>query len=728
MDKTINLENEIFMLIKKQEFDEVYNMIKSKKITNLDFRDNNYNYFIQYIVNYNVKKIIELILNSSDINIRIDILDIDGRTILYNCIKFNYIDIITMLIQYNKTNIGISIIDMPDRLGMTSLHYSVIFNNYEVFILLLENEADPYIMTKEQANVFILCLMYKRTKMISYLLDKKYKINFTNANGETLLQVAINYNNMDVINLLLVTSININNISSDYGLTAINQSIILDNYDVYKLLLNMNANITIADFYGNTPLHYIFVYDKINYLNDLFKKNIDTVQFNRTNINGETPLHILLNSTIDLDNISNDILEKIIMETDLNIQNNRGITCLILLIRNNMLQRFKKLLVIKPLNFFIEDNTYKPNKLTDEILDILVISYYNMIKTNKDEMILDWEKHCSADNILKLKDIFKSNKLAPEICKDKIKDVIMKEKRTLPLINKISLNFDNGIYTNYCYFTGSPIDVLFGLLLLKNDFKKHNLDVILDYPLTININLETYYKKIGLDYPYKLDFSNIEIIWSYQKIFYPSYFDDMIILKLKDKNIKYIPIPIGIETSTGSHANILFWDVTKKTIERFEPNGMNYPMGMNYNPDLLDNLITSKMKQFDEEIIYIPPYKFLPTIGFQILENLETSKCKKIGDPNGFCAVWCIWWVYQRMLNLNNTISNEKLAASMIDQIKIDGHSFKTIIRNFSKKITEIRDVYLKRVNLDINDWIVGNYSDDILDKMEKDIFKNIQS
>jgi hypothetical protein len=68
------------------------------------------------------------------------------------------------------------------------------------------------------------------------------------------------------------------------------------------------------------------------------------------------------------------------------------------------------------------------------------------------------------------------------------------------------------------------------------------------------------------------------------------------------------------------------------------------------------------------------------------------------------------------------------LAANMIEQIKIDGHSFKTIIRNFSKKITEIRDVYLKRVNLDINDWIVGNYNDMILDKMEKDIFKNIQS
>ena len=54
MDKTINNESEIFDLIKKQEFDEIYKIIKNNKITNLDIKDSNYNYFIQYIVNYNL--------------------------------------------------------------------------------------------------------------------------------------------------------------------------------------------------------------------------------------------------------------------------------------------------------------------------------------------------------------------------------------------------------------------------------------------------------------------------------------------------------------------------------------------------------------------------------------------------------------------------------------------------------------------------------------------------
>ena len=46
---------------------------------------------------------------------------------------------------------------------------------------------------------------------------------------------------------------------------------------------------------------------------------------------------------------------------------------------------------------------------------------------------------------------------------------------------------------------------------------------------------------------------------------------------------------------------------------------------------------------------YLKPKDYLPNIGFQSLENLMTNQCKKIGDPNGFCAAWCIWWIYQRI-------------------------------------------------------------------------------
>jgi ankyrin repeat protein len=712
---------EIFQLIKSQDFKKIYQLIKTKKITNLDIRDGNYNYFIQYVVNYNQFDIMNLILEMKDkLSIRIDIIDTDGRTILYNSIKYNYIKIMKLLIEYNKTNIGISILDLKDKLGLTALHYSVIFNNMDAFKLLLENSADPYARSKDGANTFIIALMYKRDDILEHLLrsPQKYRINFTNNNGETLLQVAITYNNINIAKQLIeINSINLNNTSSDYGLTALHQAIVLDNREIYLKLLDKNVKIDQPDFYGNTPLHYIFSEKRLDYVDDMFKNN-RSIQYNYTNINGDTPLHILLESNID---INKEIMDMIVMNTDLNIQNNMGITCLMLIINNNMLERFHSILVLKPLNVFIEDNMYKTIVLTDELIDILISSYYNMLKIRKDELLLDWEKYCANNEIEKLK------KIADKIdCKQMIKNVIIKEKRSLPMFHKINLNYDNGIFTNFCFYTGSPIDIMFGLILLYNDFNSKGLNVILDYPLTQNTNLEEHYKKIGSHYPYKMDFANIEVIWSYQKIFFPTYFDDMIKSTLKKPNNNYIVIPIGIETATGAHANILFWDIKNKTIERFEPNGSNYPMGMNYNPELLDSIMESRLKEFDPKITYYNPYKFLPSISFQILENLETDKCKKIGDPNGFCGVWCIWWVYQRMLNINKNLDIKEIANYMIQHIKMDSVSFKSVIRNFSKKITDIRDVYLKRVSIDINDWIVGNYTEEILSKLEKDIFKII--
>ena len=48
-----------------------------------------------------------------------------------------------------------------------------------------------------------------------------------------------------------------NNINSDFGLNVLHQSIIFDNFDLFKKLLQKNIDINMADFYGNTPLHYI---------------------------------------------------------------------------------------------------------------------------------------------------------------------------------------------------------------------------------------------------------------------------------------------------------------------------------------------------------------------------------------------------------------------------------------------------------------------------------------
>ena len=70
--------NYIFNLIKENNFEEIYNLIENKTLKNLDIKDNNYNYFIHYIINYNQINILNLIIElklKNLINIKIDILE-----------------------------------------------------------------------------------------------------------------------------------------------------------------------------------------------------------------------------------------------------------------------------------------------------------------------------------------------------------------------------------------------------------------------------------------------------------------------------------------------------------------------------------------------------------------------------------------------------------------------------------------------------------------------------
>ena len=697
------MDNEyIFVLIKEQKFDKIYNLIKERKIFNLNIKDTNNNYLIQYIINFNKIEIIDLLISmkiKNIIKINLDILDIDGRSILYNCIKYNYNELSIKLLKYDSLNIGISIIDIKDKLGLTSLHYTIIFNNFEIFKHLLQNNSDPYILTNNNNNTFHISIKYKRYDMLLYLIDNNYHCNFLDNTNENLLQSLINCEDFIIQEKIYNKIININNQNIN-GLTILHQSVLNNKFDLFKLLLtNKSIDINIYDFHGNNILHHILYKKHILFLNYIFDNNIFNFNFNSVNINGESILHIIL----DYDNInciSDNIIKFIIEKTDINLQDNKKNTCLIKLINKDLFFNYSDIIVKKQLNIFINDIFFNIITNNKKIFDIIIESYYNQILLYNNELLKDWEIKC--------KNNFNTN------CKNKIKKNIIINKQSYPSINNINIYNDTGIITNIHFYTGSTLDILFGLIFLYVTFKNINLEILIDYPLSENLLYQQTHKGS------ELEFNNIEIIWSYQTIFYPTFFNNEINKKIN--TAKYIVIPIGIEISNGYHSNILFWNIDNKTIERFEPNGSMYPVGLNYNPELLDQILEEKFKTFDINIKYYKPINFLPTIGFQILEIIETSYNKNIGDPNGFCAVWCIWWVYKRIQNIH--ISINIIANELIKYNKFDNISFKLTIREFSKKITSIRDNFIKIYNLNINDWILKKYNTKLLNIIEKHILK----
>jgi len=707
------MDNNLIELVKTKKIKELEKIIHKNKNINLNIKDENYNYFIYYVLLYNLESIIEIILKR---NIRLDILDSDGRNILYIPIKFSYHKILEKILVQDTLNVGVGILDIKDKLGFTALHYSIIFNNYEAFKLLLSKKANLFIHNNQELNAFNIAIQYDRLKFFIDLINQVNDLNFYTSNKENLLQFCIINEKLDFIQYILKKKINVDNQEDINGLTALHQIIVKQNKSIIIQLISYGANINIQDFYGNNCLHYAISEKNSDIIKILFKYNPN---FNYTNIDGETALHMYLKNQDEIFYLEKDILETLIKNTDLNIQNNHGETCLKKIIDYHLFTEYKYLLKDKELNFFIKDN-YEQDMVASlndkEIFETVIESYYNLLIKNESDLVEDWEKWCSKSVIEKLKTIKSSKSEPKDICKDKIREVIINEKRSLPKVNDLNLVVDNGIYMDNCYYTGVPLDILCGLLYIKKTFK--NVGLILEYPLTVNKQVENYYKKIGIDFPFKIEFSNCEILWTFQKLFYPTYFEYEFDKKMKDKDFKFIVLPIGIELNEGSHSNILIIDKSARTVERFEPNGANYPMGLNYNQNLLDTLLQNKF--IEHNLNYIKPSDYLPTIGFQILENLEESKCKKLGDPNGFCGVWCTWWAFYRIKYAS--IKNKDLVVNLINKIKLENKSFKNIIRGFSYNIVELRDKILKKYNVDINDWMVGNIDESIVHSMEKEI------
>ena len=251
------------------------------------------------------------------------------------------------------------------------------------------------------------------------------------------------------------------------------------------------------------------------------------IDLNFPNLNGNTPLHLYLN---DNDNYNEEILNFLIKNTNLNIQNYNGNSILHLLSKKQLIKDYDKALKLKILNIFIQNykgetvyNTYD-NK--DFLVGLASESFFNGL--SEGNLIINWEKECA-----KVKDTDNQKKINE--CLQKIKEVIKKENRSIPKTKKIKFDLNSGIILKDCFFSGFPIDTLFGILWLKKKYPK--ISLVLDFPLSSNDDIEDFYKKMGTNMDFQSDFINSMILWSYQKIYFPEYFDSVINKLLKDKKM-----------------------------------------------------------------------------------------------------------------------------------------------------------------------------------------------
>jgi len=682
---TENYQKIIFELITVQKWDGVEEIIRNN--IDPDIRDSAGNYLIHLLIYNNQIKLIEQLLKLQP---RLDILDPDGKQICYLPLRYNQLSILKILLEYNTINYGIDITNFRDAQQYSPLFYAIKFNSINGAKMLLDyggrlNTTDKY----RNTPLHIACLNNKE-ELVKLFTSYYPEINlFINLEQKIPLHNSIISKNIKIIKTILQDKnyIDLIKFQDIHDRTSLMYAIELQYNNIISELLNilspkqLEKIMELQDINGNTHYHLAIKY---NIKLDLFI-NPSLEVSNKINIEGNTILHLLLIN--NMTNFFPDILQK----SSFLIQNNENNTALHYLLPEKW-KHYTDILETKKLGIFLKNKNglsvydmLLASNNYELFLKTLIKSYYYQLINNPDkEYISKWETECST------------KKLVLNKCEDQIKNNIINGISFPERKKNYCINITSKLVTNSSY-TGITLDIISGLTIVKNVMKQAIITSLSLPNIINNINLSDFYTNNRI---IRTDFLNFEIIWSYQTIFFPNGLDKLFINFISNKKLRYFIIPIGIELSQGSHANILIFDKEYNTLERFEPDGSKPPNGFFYFPDELDTYIyqyfTNLIKNPFE---YKKPIDVIPRISFQRYEILESNS---LSDPRGYCGAWCSWYAYQRV---RTGIKIEKLIPKLLQKIRGSNIKFKQIIRNYASIMADVRDNLLKKNKLTLDDW-----------------------
>src|SRR5271154_686298 len=365
--------NTLFQFVKTNKEDQFLEYISNIPPDEIDvnMKDENGHYLISFAIMLNNRKIVKKLI---ELRSRLDILDVEGYSILYLPIKFNYIEILDILLEYDKKTIGISLVNIKDLRGSVPLFYAVKYRNRYALQVLLSHQADANYSNNEGINALHLAVLKKDATMVRMLIKHVKNINTKTNNGSTPLHNACNFQLIEIVRILLENGADQNIIEEEYDFYPIFYSVVQNNIDITKLLIDYGANPNHQDYQGNTIIHYSiidnhmaildYILDKypvrgksdLVYVEDINSRkdiNSDHIDPNVINISGLTIVHLML---YNYGEVFDKYLIKLIPHTNLNYQDNSGNTILHVIAEGNLWIKFEPLLNFKKLNIYIKNN------------------------------------------------------------------------------------------------------------------------------------------------------------------------------------------------------------------------------------------------------------------------------------------------------------------------------------------------------------------------------------
>ena len=315
----MDINNNLFNLIKSQKWNDFLELLNKNPDVNVNIRDTSNNYLIQYAILFNNIESVKLILKRQ---CKLDILDIDGRTLLHNPIKYGYNSILETLLSNEKDTVGISLLDHFDNKGLFPIHYAIIFKNINALKTILKFTNNIDVSDQDGNTALHYAIKIKDLDMYKLIIDMSPDINFQTNQGESPLHIACNFSQSEMAKMLVnLPEIDVNIQDYENQITPLMYSIILEDPNLFNLLIE-KSNIEIQDINGNNPLHYAINENNEFIINKLIEKYESLYV---TNLLGKTPIHLLLDNikfnNLDINKINFSLF---LDKSNLNIQDYDG--------------------------------------------------------------------------------------------------------------------------------------------------------------------------------------------------------------------------------------------------------------------------------------------------------------------------------------------------------------------------------------------------------------------
>lgn len=393
------------------------------------------------------------------------------------------------------------IIYKSDQYGNSCCHYCIMYKNYDLLFYLLSIDFNLINLVNDERQTFLYLLINDNDlNVINKILDIfdnnimtnndeiRKCVNFVTYNNFTCLLKLIDKNDHKYYNVIK-RIIKYTDINKPIINLPLNYALKIGNIELVKLLIDSNADVNKMDKKQFTPL--IIALNKKNKKNEKIDNEIiKYLLLKGANINfagpndSHFPLNIIIKSNdVELFNIimdhkpdtsfcdkymntplhnalllngkvSLELIRKLIIASDINKPNMDGLTPLIILAKNKMIDEYIDILKNKEINFFMVDKM--GNTPIKYMGSVTFVNLLNKITNNKIKKYI----YTSVNDV--------QTCLNLESCRTKIKENIIK---------KSNKNIFNSVMVPQVKNTNAPLfnsDVCHNIIYLLYILKKYD--------------------------------------------------------------------------------------------------------------------------------------------------------------------------------------------------------------------------------------------------------------